>query len=249
MSNAAPVSSPAPSQTTTPLSRNGGFSLLALLATIIITPTLCLGALQFGAHIALGIERFTPNLSRSFTRRFLDRCIVPLALLSWLGAVLMAIFPPDRPGQPIPPASSSWAAETWRGSVIFALVFAPIGCLVRFYVSLKLNFRIPTFPLGTFVVNIFGTLCIAVFYDLQRVPLTDGLSGGGKISCQILGGLMDGFCGCLTTISTWVAELKGLRRMHAYRYGMFSILGGLAITTIVMGSVLWTKDFSPISCG
>jgi CrcB protein len=48
---------------------------------------------------------------------------------------------------------------------------------------------------------------------------------------------MDGFCGALTTVSTFVAELNGLRRMHAWMYGAASVVGGLAVMLVVMGSV------------
>ncbi|KAK0868833.1 hypothetical protein LTR87_014003 [Friedmanniomyces endolithicus] len=81
--------------------------------------------------------------------------IVFLAWASWLGAVLLAIWPPDRPSGPS--SHGSWANETWRGQALFALVFAPLGCLLRFYASLKLNGLVPSFPLGTFAVNMLGT--------------------------------------------------------------------------------------------
>jgi CrcB protein len=48
---------------------------------------------------------------------------------------------------------------------------------------------------------------------------------------------MDGFCGALTTVSTFVAELNGLRRMHAWMYGAASVVGGLAVMLVVMESV------------
>ncbi|KAI4149331.1 MAG: hypothetical protein LQ340_004690, partial [Diploschistes diacapsis] len=199
LSNAAPLtpaSSLSPGQSMIPLPRNPGFSFLALLAALIITPTLCLGALQAGAHLALALDPIMPSLPYPFMRKFLDRVMVLLALFAWAGAILMAIFPPDRPGGPTtPPAQSSWARESWRGDALFALVFAPVGCLLRFYLSLLLNPRLPSFPLGTFAVNILGTLCLAAFYDLQRVPI----GGVSRVGCQVLQGLEDGFCGCLTT--------------------------------------------------
>ena len=243
LSNSAPVT------TGTPIpERSGGYSFLALLASLIITPSLSLAALQFGAHLALASEQFLPALSFAFTRTFLDRSIVPLAFLSWLAAVIMSIFPPDRPSGTMP--HSSWSQETWRTDALFALVFAPLGCLTRFYASLYLNNRIPSFPLGTFVVNIVGTILLGMFYDLQHAPLAVSQAiGGGRVGCQVLQGLMDGFCGCLTTVSTWVAELKGLRQRHAYIYGGSSLGVGIACLLIIMGSLRWTRGFGDIACG
>lgn len=152
----------------------------------------------------------------------------------------MSIFPPDRPGGPI--GQASWRHEFWRGDALFALVFAPVGCLLRFYASLHLNGKIPAFPLGTFTVNIFGTAMLGLFYDLQHVPL------GGRVGCQVLQGLIDGFCGCVTTVSTWVAELKGLRVRHAYIYGVASVGTGVSLLVIIMGSLQWTRDVRPPLC-
>jgi fluoride ion exporter CrcB/FEX len=70
-----------------------------------------------------------------------------------------------------------------------------------------------------------GTTILGMCWDLQRAPLAAarGTSiGGGILGCQALQGIQDGFCGCLTTVSTWVLELMSLRRRHAYIYGGLS---------------------------
>ena len=243
------LSNSAPTPTKTPiLPRPGGDSFLALLASLIITPSLSLAALRFGAHLALSMERFTPILPFVFTRKVLDRVVVPIACLSWLAAIILAIIPPDRL-EGSTANHTSWSQETWRGDVLFALVFAPLGCLARFYVSIYLNGRIASFPLGTFVVNIAGTMLLGIFYDLQHAPLSAGTIGGGRVGCQVLQGLMDGFCGCLTTVSTWVAELNGLRRRHSYTYGVLSVGIALASLIVIMGSLRWTLGFSATACG
>lgn len=229
---------PNPSTTTTSSSRSGGYSFLALLAVIILTISLCLSALQFGAHIALALDPYTPTLSSVQTRRFLDRAIVILALAAWLASLLLSIFPP--------PTHSSWRAQA-----LFALVFAPPGCLLRFYLSRALNAKTPSFPLGTFTANILGTALAGIFFDLQHSHLPGSRSvGGGVLGCQILQGMMDGFCGCLTTVSTWVGELQGLRRRrHAYGYGAASVAVALAVSVTEMGPVRWGKGFREPACG
>lgn len=229
--------------------RNGGYSFMAVLAVILLTTCLCLGALQLGAHLAIVLERFTPTLPFAWCRKFLDRGMVVLAWGAWLGAILLAIWPADRPGGP--DGRASWSLETWRGEALYALVFAPLGCLLRFYTSLRLNGKIASFPLGTFTVNIFGTVLLGMFYDLQHAPLGGAsrrMVGGGRVGCQVLQGCMDGFCGCLTTVSTWVAELKGLRIRHAYVYGCMSVGVALVFLVIIMGSLKWTSGFASPAC-
>ncbi|MCJ1411829.1 hypothetical protein MMC19_005921 [Ptychographa xylographoides] len=241
-----PVSRPPSSSTSIAVSsivpRNGGYDFMALLAIILLTLTLCLGGLQGGAHLAIALEPYTPSIPFYLGRKIIDRAVVVLAFTAWVGTILLATFPPDRPTGP--DSHGTWAQETWRGEVLYALVFAPLGCLLRFYVSLHLNARVAAFPLGTFAVNIGGTALLGMFYDLQHVPLL-----GGNVGCQVLQGLQDGFCGALTTVSTWVAELKGLQRRHAYIYGSTSVLAALALLVVEMGSLRWTHGFGEPVCG
>ncbi|KAJ5874010.1 uncharacterized protein N7529_002440 [Penicillium soppii] len=220
-------------------SRNGGYSFMALVAVILLTVSLSLSALVFGAHLALALTQCTPTVPFAFTRRVLDRIVVVLAWGCWLGAVFLAIWPPDRHDGP----------DVWRGRAVFALVFAPLGCLLRFYVSLYLNSRIPAFPLGTFAVNIFGTIIEGVCYDLQHVSGLGAVIPAALTGCQVLQGVMDGFCGSATTISTWVSELNGLsRRRHAYVYGVTSVVVALGFLIVIMGSLLWTHGFAEAVC-
>jgi CrcB protein len=229
-------------------SRNPGYSVMSVLAVILLEVSLCMCALHVGADFAIALEPILSKLPRANLRRVLDAAIVPLAWGSWLGCIFMAIWPPDRPDGPAANGHTKWAAETWRGKVLFALIFAPIGCLLRFHASLCLNGKLISFPLGTFVVNILGTIILGMSWDLQRAPLFSGLIGGGKIGCQVLQGIEDGFCGCLTTISTWILELKGLQRKHAYIYGASSVGLGLSFLIVVMGSFVWTTGVAPLAC-
>ena len=224
---------PISATSTSTIPRNGGYSFMALLAVIITTVALCISGLHIGAHIAIASEPFIPSLPFAFVRKILDRLCVLLAWGCWLGAIFLVIFSPDR---------HSGGTEIWRGRAVLALVFAPLGCLVRFYASLFLNGKIASFPLGTFVVNILGTAILGMSYDLQHVPL------GGVVGCQVLQGIEDGFCGCLTTVSTWVGELSTLRRTNAYRYGMASVVVALCFLIVIMGSMQWTMGFSALQC-
>lgn len=218
----------------TTLGRNGGYSFEALLAVILVTIAMCLGGLIVGANVASSLQRWTPTIPAHFLRKVLDPLMVVLAWGCWLGAVLLAIFPPHR---------------VWRSEVLFALVFAPLGTLLRFYASAKLNGLVVAFPLGTFAVNMFGTAVEGMCYDIQHVGVgIMGQTGGGIVGCQVLQGVMDGFCGCLTTVSTWVAEIKTLKRRHAYAYTSASVIGAFCLMVVIMGSVRWSVGFSDPIC-
>jgi len=239
----SPNSHPYPSgsaipATTSTIHRNGGYSFMALLSVVFMTVIMSMGALKIGAHVAIALDPLTPTLSFRLLRKALDRLVVPVALGAWLGAVLLAVWPPDRFAN---------HPERWRGEAIMACVFAPLGCLLRFYASLRLNGVSPAFPLGTFAVNVFGSAVLAMCYDLQHLTF-QGVAGGSFVGCQVLEGVMDGFCGCLTTVSTWVAELNGLRRTHSYVYGSSSVLAGLSMMVLIMGSVRWSQGWVEPVC-
>lgn len=243
MANALPAPiphNPAAAAGLTTIPRNAGYGFLAVCAIIIVTTILCLGALKAGAHLALALDSITPSAPFLFTRKIVDRTVVFLAWGSWLGAVLMSIWPPDRPGASA--GQSTWEQETWRGRGLFAVLLAPLGCLLRFYASLRLNGKLLWFPLGTFAVNMIGTGLEGMFFDLQHVPM------GNRVGCEVLQGAMDGFCGCLTTVSTWVAEMDGLRKGHGYIYGVASVGAGLGLAVVIMGSLQWTTGFHSLLC-
>ncbi|KAF2126383.1 hypothetical protein P153DRAFT_433545 [Dothidotthia symphoricarpi CBS 119687] len=211
----SPINHPYPAGTsipavTTTVPRNGGYSFLAILATIIITLATCYTAFTIGAHLANLLDPITPTLPFRLTRRILDPTIALLAWVLWLAAILMAIFPPE---------------PAWRSQALFACVFAPLGCLARHYASQRFNPLLTSFPLGTFAVNMLGTAILAMAYDLQRVSLGGGagVAGGSVVGCQVLQGVEDGFCGALTTVSTWMAEIHSLRRRHAYVYAALEL--------------------------
>ncbi|EHK42371.1 hypothetical protein TRIATDRAFT_224078 [Trichoderma atroviride IMI 206040] len=206
--------------------RSGGYSFLAMLAVIITTVCLTLAALHIGAHLAIGTEKCIPSLPFRLIRKLLDRTVVIFALGSWVGVILLSIMLPDI---------------TWRERTI-ALAFSPVGCLARFYLSLYLNGRFSSFPLGTFLANVLGTAVLGMSWDIAHSASV------GIVGCQVLQGIEDGFCGCLTTISTWVAELNSLRRFHSYIYGTASVLGSLAILIAIMGGLRWTDGFTPPVC-
>lgn len=167
--------------------------------------------------------------------RYVNPLGVFLGFGCWLGAIFLAIWPPQN---------------RWRGDAVFALVFAPLGCILRFFLSIKLNRLVASFPLGIFAANILGTAVLGLAYDLQRAPLSSagGKIGGGVLGCQILAGITEGFCGCLSTVSTLVAELSSMKKHHAYVYGTTSIGVGFSMLIVISGSLHWTIGISKLVC-
>jgi len=225
--NTAPISS----QVTEQLSarRLPGYSALAVIAVVWIEVSMSLGALALGGHLGIATHRMTDCLPAVRLERVLSPIVVVVAWGAWLGAVLMAIWPPT---------------DEWRGQAVLAVVFAPLGAMLRFHLARQLNPKVASFPLGTFAANIGGTCILGMIWDLQHSQVARLI-----IPCQVLQGVGDGFCGALTTVSTWVLELMSLRLKHAYIYGMTSLVIACACMLTIMGPLRWTTGFRVSACG
>ncbi|KAF4622743.1 hypothetical protein G7Y89_g14283 [Cudoniella acicularis] len=206
---------------------NPAFSILAVLAVLIITLSLCIQELAVGIQFAQAFEPYTPTLPFTFTRQFLDRLAVLVALGSWTAVIVLPVFP---------------LSPSWRGIALFAFVFAPPGAVARYYLSMHFNNRIPTFPLTTFLASILGTAVLGIMFDFQHSSIAT------VIGCQAFQRVMDGFCGCLTTISTWIVELTTLKRRSLHLSGFSNIAIALGILVAVMGPFRWSVGFSELKC-
>jgi len=121
-----------------------------------------------------------------------------------------------------------------RHSATAALLFAFPGALTRYLFSLYLNPRIEGLPLGTLSANLTGTALLGTFHVLQNLQSPVSWS-----ACSLLQGLGDGYCGCLTTISTFAVEMRGLKWTRAACYGAISWGCGQIFLLLIMGSSMW----------
>ena len=81
-----------------------------------------------------------------------------------------------------------------------------------------------SFPVGTFAANLSGSLIQAVAVSLSKFVV----SYHDTLVQAVLFGVSLGFCGCLTTLSSFVLELHRLPRRAAYVYGAASYAACIA---------------------
>mmetsp|Transcript_17108 Transcript_17108/g.29388 ORF Transcript_17108/g.29388 Transcript_17108/m.29388 type:complete len:478 (-) Transcript_17108:75-1508(-) len=116
---------------------------------------------------------------------------------------------------------------------------APIGASLRWQLG-RLNkisaSKKSGFPLGTFIANMLGSAILAMGYLLSYTVVRKGTVG-----CNFILGLETGFCGCLTTVSTFIAELKSLKVKHAYVYGLVSVIIATIIYVLIVGGYQWSQ--------
>src|SRR5579863_3402126 len=111
-------------------------------------------------------------------------------------------------------------------SVIVVGIGGVAGTWLRWWLGMRLNPIFPTLPFGTLAANLIGGYVIGLAVGAINLDL--GLSPQARLF------LMTGFCGGLTTFSTFSAETFALLARGQLAWGV----GGIAIH--VTGSLLAT---------
>ncbi|MEO8443656.1 MAG: fluoride efflux transporter CrcB [Gammaproteobacteria bacterium] len=120
----------------------------------------------------------------------------------------------------------------WK-SVIAICVGASIGALLRWWLGAQLNSLFPAIPPGTLFANLVGAymvgLAIAFFATFAAL----------SPEWRLL--VITGFCGGLTTFSTFSAELTTLlqqgRTLWAFGAAATHVMGSVAMTFAGIGTV------------
>ena len=118
----------------------------------------------------------------------------------------------------------------FRHKATAAMLFSYPGTLTRYVLAMKLTPLLQLFPLGTFIANTGGTALIGMFHILQRTPKLPSQN-----ACAILQGLMDGYCGCLTTVSTFAVEVGALTTRRAWLYVFISFVTSQLLLLVILG--------------
>ena len=123
-----------------------------------------------------------------------------------------------------------------RLDLLFSIVFSAFGTYVRWHLS-PLNSAFTNFKSGTFIVNVLGTWVLGAAAVSQRYLKTSRESD--DVVLQVLIALVTGFCGCLTTVSTFAVELTSLPLLGTYIYAFSSILLAQVGLIIIRGTYEW----------
>lgn len=111
-------------------------------------------------------------------------------------------------------------------SMLAVMVGGAVGCALRWLIGVRFNALFPNLPPGTLIVNLAGGLIIGMALALLlKNPQLDPM---WKLM------IVTGFCGGLTTFSTFSAEIILLLQSGNYLWAMLSVM------THVIGSLLMT---------
>ncbi|KAA1466323.1 hypothetical protein DENSPDRAFT_790869 [Dentipellis sp. KUC8613] len=128
-------------------------------------------------------------------------------------------------------------SPSFRHQATAALLFSFPGTLTRYTLSILLNPRVKLMPFGTLTANTLGTGLLALFHVMQGLP-----NPVSPNACSVLQGLADGYCGCLTTVSTFTAEISALRLWKAWLYVGVSLVIGQLLMLVIMGPSFWAGN-------
>jgi fluoride exporter len=120
-------------------------------------------------------------------------------------------------------------------SIVAICVGASLGALLRWALGLRLNGLFPDLPPGTLVANLVGGYIIGV--AMAWFATAPGISAEWRLF------VITGFCGGLTTFSTFSAEVVTLLQQGrlALAAGTVAahVVGSVAATFLGIGSYLW----------
>lgn len=138
-----------------------------------------------------------------------------------------------------------------RGIWTLPQIFGIFGSYLRFELANWFNSQNNAFPLGTFIANEFAVILIAVFQVIYR-----GRRGYGESlpiastpnQCHISTALISGFCGSLSTISTFINEGYKLEFVEMLVYYGTTISVSYCFIVIILGSYAWTRGLTEPLC-
>jgi fluoride exporter len=123
-------------------------------------------------------------------------------------------------------------------SIVAISLGASLGAVLRWCLGLALNSYFPAIPPGTLAANLIGGYIIGV-----AVALFGSLSG---LSPEWRLFVITGFCGGLTTFSTFSSELVALvqqgRLLWACGAAALHLAGSVLMTIAGIGTVAWARE-------
>ncbi|HEX4648895.1 MAG TPA: fluoride efflux transporter CrcB [Steroidobacteraceae bacterium] len=124
----------------------------------------------------------------------------------------------------------------WK-AIVAIVVGGGLGALLRWWLGLKLNAYFPAIPPGTLAANLIGgyVVGIAVAFFASYSALAP--------EWRLL--VITGFCGGLTTFSTFSAEVVTLmqqgRALWALGAAGAHLIGSIVMTFAGIGTVVWIR--------
>lgn len=160
--------------------------------------------------------------------------VVMVAMLGLLWAVSGALLKEEY-------NHDSGEAQLWLGCIV-----APLGVWIRWFLA-RLNGRglgkagyLKWVPFGTLIANVSAACIMAALATVKKAVHT-------KTCDTISTGIQFGFLGCLSTVSTFIAEYNAMeesqKSWRAYVYALITIVVSFGLGTLIYSVPVWSKGY------
>lgn len=126
---------------------------------------------------------------------------------------------------------------TWWRSMVAVAMGGMLGCLMRWVLAMFLNHYFPTVPPGTLAANLIG--CYVIGVALAFFTQYPAFAPEWRLF------VTTGFCGGLTTFSTFSAEVVFLMQSGRVAGALMALsanlVGSLLMTFAGVATVTWLK--------
>ena len=123
-------------------------------------------------------------------------------------------------------------------SIVAIFIGAGLGALLRWWLGLTLNSYFPSIPPGTLAANLIGGYIIGAAVAFFAASAT--LAPEWRLF------VITGFCGGLTTFSTFSSEIVDLlqqgRSLSACGEAALHLVGSVLMTFAGIGTVAWVRS-------
>ncbi|XP_022964422.1 fluoride export protein 2 [Cucurbita moschata] len=163
-------------------------------------------------------------------------------LAAMVGFSLMLILLWSFSGSLLERDFSSEAAELWVGCLV-----GPVGVWARWFLA-RLNGRgvgrkgrWKWVPIGTLMANVLAACVMAALATVKKAVKTEKVE-------TVASGVQLGLLGCLSTVSTFIAEFNAMRLSEqpwrAYAYAALTMAISFALGVLIYSIPVWTQGLN-----
>ncbi|TMW84195.1 hypothetical protein EJD97_025640 [Solanum chilense] len=172
----------------------------------------------------------------------LDSCKRHLIVILFLLLILASLW-----GMSIGLEVHEFSSGSPKAQLWLACIVGPFGVWIRWFLA-RLNGRglgksglLKWVPFGTLIANVSAACVMAALATLKKAVNTE--------TCDtVASGIQFGLLGCLSTVSTFIAEFHAMRgskySWRAYVYALCTTLISFVLGTLIYSVPVWVENFN-----
>ncbi|KAL3324218.1 hypothetical protein AABB24_038415 [Solanum stoloniferum] len=171
-----------------------------------------------------------------------DSCKHHLIVILFLLLILASLW-----GMSIGLEVNEFSSRSPKAQLWLACIVGPFGVWIRWFLA-RLNGRglgksglLKWVPFGTLIANVSAACIMAALATIKKAVNTE--------TCDtVASGIQFGLLGCLSTVSTFIAEFHAMRGSkypwRAYVYALCTMLISFVLGTLIYSVPVWVENFN-----